>query len=69
VQYFGASRAFELADRLERLGQEGNPAGAAELVDRLETEVTRLTEMLTAQTESGETASPVEMLGPSRKPS
>jgi CheY-like chemotaxis protein len=67
VQYFGATRAFELAFRLELMGQEGNVAAAPEVVNRLETELVRLTEMLAAYAESGETANPVEIFEHSDK--
>jgi CheY-like chemotaxis protein len=67
VQYFGATRAFELAFRLERMGQEGDVAAAPEVVNRLETELARLTEMLAAQAESRDTANPVEIFEHSDK--
>jgi PAS domain S-box-containing protein len=67
VQYFGATRAFELAFRLEKMGQEGDVTAASEVVDRLETKLARLTEMLAAQAANGETANPVEIFEHSDK--
>ena len=46
VQYFGATRVFALAYRLERLGQEGDLTAAPDVVNCLETELARLTDML-----------------------
>ena len=43
LRYLGASRAFEEAFALERMGQEGDFAGAPEALHRLERQVTRIT--------------------------
>ena len=52
VQYFGANRVFELANRLERMGQEGDLAAAPAVLSYLETESTRLTDMLARHQQS-----------------
>ncbi len=69
VQYFGASRVFELAYRLERMGQEDDLAAAPGVLSGLETELARLTDMLASHQESLEIAIPAESLQHSGKPS
>lgn len=69
VQYFGASAVFEVACRLERLGQEDDLAAAPVALNRLETELTRFTGMLARHKEIEETANLAESLEHSDKPS
>jgi HPt (histidine-containing phosphotransfer) domain-containing protein len=62
VQYFGATRVFDLACRLERMGQEGDLRAAAAALDCLETELPRFTDLLARHEQCAEIASPTPSL-------
>ena len=53
MRYFGAKEAFERAFELESRGRDGELAGAEQLLERLEREISRLQPELTDFSQTG----------------